>query len=1205
MTLPSDLSFEQARGIYSALVAGSSMGRSQAELLGELSLDDRKVVVKAIEVLENNKKQLMRSPGDSEIRLAKDDRMMSLINKLKGSSGYVFTNQVLAQELKKSRPLAVQGRAEIVMANTFFIRDKFLGAMKPGGELYNKLEAITIGQQAPNERGQHIPNKQKAIVKELKNWVDQLDPGEGKKAAEEALKNITNRLRSLTFESGFNESNLRQLVDDFTTEVHTAVVEAWNKEPLTSRDLQAMGIGSLGLMPFLSNKTINQKKEEFKNLIKTQSGAIHAAQIKLRGEQTLENAQKYVKVCNDALTAIEKFEASVLPLARYPEFSVLYSQALGEHAHLIFAHSVPAKEAACAIENTIRLNQNESLFNFTPFKLAETNKASELTKLQILYAMYGAARGNGEGNYTVAESVLNYGDWSIDKRKETGKNALTLIDIAIGAAKKAGDKDLLRKAKVLRADILAKDYLVAVELRNDPNNLQKKLGLVGDTAVKAYAALASDGIPGLYQLFLNAGVSADPMIDLLSNRLVTKMAMFRPKPNAEEIKMITTAALAGNKKAVDLLNALIKMYPLDKTALGKNMPELHCALLLMEAGAFTLFQQGQEFTLQDAVDCYQWAVEHITTRINELSKDGKLTEADLASGKSSLDALKRNYNYLISQNNVADSRLIEDEKILFSNPSLKVQPEPAAPIPEVVVAKAAVDQPELPPLPRVTKPAFSVRLIRSMLDYINQNMPSFNLFGSRSKSAEEINMGLFGQRLEITDDVMGIVNSQEFRDFFTHFETYVENNRLGNPTKLLEEQLLQDIGKIAEHRGENDSLDQIGLLRICYQLVEGSLNNPDDRFFNRYLKAYFPDDAKALSTHGNLFLSLVKTYYNTRGWPLPERLEISIGMSEQSTERLTTEYDQDAEQLTDETLQVMLSRAESPASVASGSSAIQRFDTFLENFQKYERSDGPERDQLKNKLLDQIRDFMADDNTNEFLGNAYSLSKGYLLNRGKNRAGYVEAVRTSRNSPFATTFPSRLNHLLEHAESFINLHDLITASPASSASGSSESLDPELLADAFNAIHELPLDLNELAEAPPLSSDQLTSEEFEIAAEEALRMLNQEPVVANFKSWWNGLEPGNQTAFKSFLNDVGDEEQFRMPSANALVVVKQHKERFLKFIDVLKALDVWKKESVINEIATTITAGREEGQKTHTVGVLNTILTEARYLGIVTLLTRK
>ena len=129
------------------------------------------------------------------------------------------------------------------------------------------------------------------------------------------------------------------------------------------------------------------------------------------------------------------------------------------------------------------------------------------------------------------------------------------------------------------------------------------------------------------------------------------------------------------------------MYPLDKTALGKNMPELHCALLLMEAGAFTLFQQGQEFTLQDAVDCYQWAVEHITTRINELSKDGKLTEADLASGKSSLDALKRNYNYLISQNNVADSRLIEDEKILFSNPSLKVQPEPAAPIPEVVVAK--------------------------------------------------------------------------------------------------------------------------------------------------------------------------------------------------------------------------------------------------------------------------------------------------------------------------------------------------------------------------------------------------------------------------------------------------------------------------------------------------------------------------------------
>ena len=54
-----DLSFEQAHDVYSAFYAASNAkGRSQAQVFGELSLDDRKVVVRSIEVMEQYKSRL-------------------------------------------------------------------------------------------------------------------------------------------------------------------------------------------------------------------------------------------------------------------------------------------------------------------------------------------------------------------------------------------------------------------------------------------------------------------------------------------------------------------------------------------------------------------------------------------------------------------------------------------------------------------------------------------------------------------------------------------------------------------------------------------------------------------------------------------------------------------------------------------------------------------------------------------------------------------------------------------------------------------------------------------------------------------------------------------------------------------------------------------------------------------------------------------
>jgi len=588
-----DLSFEQAHDVYSAFYAASNAkGRSQAQVFGELSLDDRKVVVRSIEVMEQYKSRLKQHASDGRAYLAENDPLMPLVERLRGGNNTFFTNQVLVDDLNKSKPIAIQGRAEIVMANNFIAKGKFLGDMDPpDGKLYQKLVGLTDDSYADTKKN---------VINAIQSWIDELDPGEGKEAAKAGFKKLTEDIKKYTKEQGFNTGNLERICAKFKTEVYLALVEAWAETPLTPADLQAMEIGALGLKPlFLTGITIKEKRAEFEEI----TSLVKEARKKATENPTQGNIDSYRQVCEEAVAKYNKLEQELLPFGRYPEFAGLYSLVVGEHVDLILL-----------LEST---EQNQQ-------------KIVELTEIRYIYAMYAAAQGNGEGMYALAEGLLNFGNWSANARKRTGREALEFADLAFNAAKKSGDADLSRKARILKAEILAKNYLVQVELRHEPKGSLEK---VAADVVQAYMSLGVDGVPGLYRLFEEAGVSADPMIEILSQRLDSKSV----KPTDEEIKMITTAVLAGNEKAKDLLDKLVKLHPV----LSKRVPTLNPAHLLANQGAYT--STNAPFSLEDAFLCYEGAFVHLKMELQELSHDRKLDQAAFDRIQPKLIALQENY----------------------------------------------------------------------------------------------------------------------------------------------------------------------------------------------------------------------------------------------------------------------------------------------------------------------------------------------------------------------------------------------------------------------------------------------------------------------------------------------------------------------------------------------------------------------------------
>ncbi len=577
-TRSGDLSFGQARDVYSAFyTAGHADGKSEAKVFGELSLDERKVIVRAIEVLGGRK-------GTAGSSLVSDDRLTPLIKKLGGDNVTTIDDKDLPNALKGSKPILVQGRAEIGMANRFLVHDKFLKALEPDGELYQKLEGFFNNPHA----------SQKTLVnRAVKEWVENLPPGEGKAAAKEALQYLEASINNFSSAHGFTPENLKKVIGDFRENIHKELVLAWGATPLTKADHQAMGIGALDLLPFSINKTtIKQKRAEFESIV-----------------DDLRDPKKSKEGLEERLSQLE---GELLPMVRYPECAGLYSRVVGEHVNLLRESRDPEVE----------------------------DRAIELTKIQYIYAMYAAAKGNGEGAYSFARGFVEFGLWTKDERENTLKEGLRLVDLAINAAKKSGDKGLLAKANVLRAVLLEKNYLTLLELRNEfeePRSVKKAEKYVIDNFVK----LGFDGIEGLYILFVRGGSSADPMIDLLKRFLV---GPFKVKPTAEHVKWITTAALAGNEKAIKLLTKLVELYPAET----KKVPALIPAALLVKDGVHTNANVS-EFTRIDALKCYQEAFDHLANELRELKNSGQLNRATLDAILPRLEVLRGKYEALLRQ----------------------------------------------------------------------------------------------------------------------------------------------------------------------------------------------------------------------------------------------------------------------------------------------------------------------------------------------------------------------------------------------------------------------------------------------------------------------------------------------------------------------------------------------------------------------------
>lgn len=133
-----DLTFEQAHDIFSAFFAGSQ--NKQAEKFGELSLEDRKMVVRAIEVLDQNKDKLLKEQYNTPSYLDKDDPLMDFVIRLQNNQGLCTDGMLLTLALKEAKPLAIQGRAEIVLANRFWGIRSFLKPLeKVGNSIKNSV----------------------------------------------------------------------------------------------------------------------------------------------------------------------------------------------------------------------------------------------------------------------------------------------------------------------------------------------------------------------------------------------------------------------------------------------------------------------------------------------------------------------------------------------------------------------------------------------------------------------------------------------------------------------------------------------------------------------------------------------------------------------------------------------------------------------------------------------------------------------------------------------------------------------------------------------------------------------------------------------------------------------------------------------------------------------------------------------------------
>jgi len=248
-TRSGDLDFRQAHDVYSAFyAAGHADGKSEAKVFGELSLDERKVIFRAIEVLGGRK-------GTAGSSLESGDRLTPLIQKLVGVNTLThIAAKDLPNALKGSKPILVQGRAEIGMANRFLVHDKFLKALEPDGELYQKLAGFFVNPHA----------SQKTLVKKVvKEWVENLPPGEGKKAATEALQYLEASINNFSSAHDFTPENLKKVCGDFRENILKELALAWGATPLTKADHQAMGIGALDLLPFSFNKTTIKQKRSF------------------------------------------------------------------------------------------------------------------------------------------------------------------------------------------------------------------------------------------------------------------------------------------------------------------------------------------------------------------------------------------------------------------------------------------------------------------------------------------------------------------------------------------------------------------------------------------------------------------------------------------------------------------------------------------------------------------------------------------------------------------------------------------------------------------------------------------------------------------------------------------------------------------------------------------------------------------------------
>jgi|GEM_PF-3226791 len=542
MLIPEEgLNFDDAREVYSAFLKGAK-GKPQEMAFGELSLANRRAVVKAIDVLKQNKPALLANRGFAD----------------------------LLSSLEQSKALTIAGRAEVVLANRFLFPTAIFNALEPKkgteGEIYKQLEAVFDDTTIPGR------DKKKAVFEVLEKWVKGLDEGGGKQAAKDALKTTQRKMGPYDQTFGFVKNNLPYLARTFRTEFDRNLTSLWGKESLSRADKQAMGIGFLGSGDFFAGGKLAEKKRDFEGLQNTET---------------------------PDLSKIETLEAELMPHIRQPEFALLYSKVLGLHASQLWQQA--REHALLTAGRPETAEEKETLTELV-------GKTLELAKLQSLYAGYAASEGQAEGLLDVGRWWLMYGSWSSENISETRDQVLSYIERAEQLADIADQNEASRiniAARLLRADCYAKQYHA---LRPIPETSEAAL----ESAKKAqniYALFGMKGVSGLYDLFLGAGLSADPMMKALQAKFSARKP---PMPTDEELEMITVAAMTGDEKATALLEKLNATYPTSKT---------RAAEYLVNVGTYTEVISGGHFTIRDAENYYQKAIAHLRYAASHLEND--------------------------------------------------------------------------------------------------------------------------------------------------------------------------------------------------------------------------------------------------------------------------------------------------------------------------------------------------------------------------------------------------------------------------------------------------------------------------------------------------------------------------------------------------------------------------------------------------------